>query len=172
MPPILNVIVLAVLGAAALFLGYRLFWLFASVVGFALGWWLVGLIFSPGWLQLISGVVVGLIMALLTRVLGKWAIRIVAAMAGFVMLPYLLGLLSMMGTISTWLWSLLGAAVGFALGWVMARWTIIFLSALLGATLITNGLGSLLRISEAVNLILVFALTAVGVFFQARQPEH
>ncbi len=80
---LLNAVVLIVLGAVALFFGLRLFWLFAAVVGFAVGWWLVGLFFKDlGVLQVIIGLIVGLILAGLTRWLGKWAIRIVAGVGG------------------------------------------------------------------------------------------
>ena len=79
--------------------------MFAAVVGFALGWWLVGLFFKDvGVLQVVIGVIVGLILAVLTRWLGKWAIRIVAALAGFVMLPVLLGNLGMLGGLSELIW--------------------------------------------------------------------
>ena len=98
---LLNAVLLIALGAAALFFGLRLFWLFAAVVGFAVGWWLVGLFFKDlGLLQVIIGVIVGMILAGLTRALGKWAIRIVAGLAGFVMLPLLLGNLGMLGGLS------------------------------------------------------------------------
>ena len=133
---LLNAVVLIVLGAAALFFGLRLFWLFAAVVGFAVGWWLVGLFFKDlGILQVIIGIIVGVILAGLTRWLGGWAIRIVAGLAGFVMLPLLLGNLGMLGGLSELVWSLLGFALGFVLAVFMADWAVIILSALLGARL-------------------------------------
>lgn len=167
-PP--NTIVLIVLGAAALFFGRRLFWLFAAIVGFAVGWWLAGLFFSDlGVLQLIIGVIVGLILAILTRWLGKWAIRIVAGLAGFVMLPLLLGNLGMLGGINELIWSLLGALLGFVLAMFMADWALIILSALLGVGLIMNGVEQLIPISQVLHLISSFALIIVGVLFQSRQ---
>jgi hypothetical protein len=172
---LLNAVVLIVLGVAALFFGLRLFWLFAAVVGFAVGWWLVGLIFQPGIAQLIVGVIAGLILAGLARFLGKWAIRIVAALAGFVMLPMLLGNLGMLGGLSEWIWALLGALAGFLLALFMADWAVIILSVLLGTSILLNGVDELLLalrvapLSEVLHLILSFVLVIAGALFQSRR---
>jgi hypothetical protein len=173
---LLNAVVLIVLGAAALFFGLRLFWLFAAVVGFAVGWWLVGLFFKDlGVLQVIIGIIVGLILAGLTRWLGSWAIRIVAGLAGFVMLPLLLGNLGMLGGLSELIWSLLGFALGFVLAVFMADWAVIILSALLGAGLMMSGVDELMRalklapLSQVLHLIIGFVLVIVGLLFQSRR---
>ena len=169
---LLNALVPIALGVAALFFGLRLFWLFAAVVGFAVGWWLVGLFFKDlGILQVIIGVIVGLILAGLTRALGKWAIRIVAGLAGFVMLPLLLSNLGMLGGISELIWSLVGFALGFVLAVFMADWAVIILSALLGAGLIMSGLDLLFKaqLSQVLHLIISFALIIVGMLFQSRR---
>jgi hypothetical protein len=173
---LLNAIVLIGLGAAALFFGLRLFWLFAAVVGFALGWWLVGLFFKDlGVLQVIIGLIVGLILAGLTRFLGKWAIRIVAGLAGFVMLPLLLGNLGMLGGLSELIWSVLGFVLGFVLAVFMADWAVIILSVVLGAGLMMSGVDELLKalklapMSQVLHLIISFALVIVGAVFQSRR---
>jgi hypothetical protein len=172
---LLNAVFLIVLGALALFLGLRLFWLFAAVVGFAVGWWLVGLIFQPGILQLVVGIIVGLILAGLTRFLGKWAIRIVAALAGAAILPVLLGSLGMLGGISELIWGVLGALLGFVLAVFMADWAVIILSVVLGAGMILSGVDELLRafrvapLGEVLHLLISVVLIAVGVVFQARR---
>jgi hypothetical protein len=173
---LLNAVVLILLGVAALFFGLRLFWLFAAVVGFAVGWWLVGLLFrEPGVLQVIIGLIVGVILAGLTRWLGKWAIRLVAALAGFVMLPMLLGNLGLLGGLSEWIWALLGALLGFVLAMFMADWAVIILSVLLGASILLSGVDELLRavkvapLSEVMYLILSFVLVIAGALFQARR---
>lgn len=172
---LLNALLLIGLGAAALLFGLRLFWLFAAVVGFAVGWWLVGLILQPGWLQLIVGALVGGILAILTRWLGKWAIRIVAALAGFVLLPMLLGNLGMLGGISEFIWAVVGAVAGFVLAVFMADWTVIVLSVLLGAGMIMSGADEVLRafrqppLSEVLHLLIGFALIVAGILFQSRR---
>jgi len=162
--------VLIGLGLVSLLLGKRLFWLFAGVVGFALGWWLMGFINQDIW-RVLAGIVVGLILAGLSRFLGKWAIRIVAAIAGFVILPMLLGNLGMLGGISEFLWAVVGAILGFVSAMFLADWTLIFLSSILGAGLILNGVQVFLPLGEAVRALLGFGLIAVGVVVQSRQKS-
>ena len=162
--------VLIGLGLVSLLLGKRLFWLFAGIVGFALGWWLMGFINQDIW-RVLAGIVVGLILAGLSRFLGKWAIRIVAAIAGFVILPMLLGNLGMLGGISEFLWAVVGAILGFVSAMFVADWTLIFLSSILGAGLILNGVQVFLPLGEAVRALLGFGLIAVGVVVQSRQKS-
>ena len=149
-------------------LGKRLFWLFAGIVGFALGWWLMGFI-NQDVLRLIIGIIVGLVLAGLSRFLGKWAIRIVAAIAGFVILPMLLGNLGMLGGISEFLWAVVGAILGLVSAMFLADWTLIFLSSILGAGLILNGAQVFVALAEGVRIIIGFILVAVGVIVQSRQ---
>ncbi len=167
-------VALIVFGLLALLLGKRLFWLFAGIVGFALGWWLISLLLPPNTdplLHVLVGVIVGLILAGLSRFLGKWAIRIVSAIAGFVILPMLLGNLGMLGGISEFLWAVLGAILGFVLALVLADWTLIFLSSILGAGLILNGVQAFVSLGDAIRLIIGFILIAVGVIIQSRQKS-
>jgi hypothetical protein len=167
--PLLEAAVLILLGLVSLLLGKRLFWLFAGIVGFVLGWWLAGLLLPDGLIRLLVGVVVGLILSALSRFLGKWAIRIVAAIAGFVILPMLLGNLGMLGGLSELLWAVVGAILGFVFALFLADWTLIFLSAILGAVLILNGTQVFLPLSDAVRMIAGFILITVGVIVQSRQ---
>jgi hypothetical protein len=169
--PLLEAAGLIVLGLLSLLLGRRLFWLFAGIVGFALGWWLTGLLLPDGLVRLLAGVVVGIILGALTRFLGKWAIRIVAAIAGFVILPILLGSLGMLSGISESLWAVFGAILGFVFAVFLAGWTLIFLSSILGAGLILAGTQVIAPLSEALSLIAGFILTVLGVVFQSRQKQ-
>jgi hypothetical protein len=169
--PVLEATVLIVVGLLSLLLGKRLFWLFAGIVGFALGWWLTGLLLPDGWVRLLAGVAAGVILGVLSRFLGKWAIRIVAAIAGFVILPMLLGSVGMLGGISEFLWAVVGAALGFMLALFLADWTLIFLSSILGAGLILTGAQVVAPLSEAISLLAGFVLIALGVVFQSRQKQ-
>ena len=167
--PVLEAAALIILGLVSLLLGKRLFWLFAGIVGFALGWWLTGLLLPEGWVRLLAGLVVGLVLGGLSRFLGKWAIRIVAAIAGFVLLPMLLGSLGMLGGISEFRWAVFGAALGFVFAIFLADGTLIFLSAILGAGLILTGAQLVVALGQALRLITGFVLVAVGVVVQSRQ---
>jgi len=174
MTPLLEAAILIVLGLLSLLLGKRLFWLFAGIVGFALGWWLTGLLLPPTTdrlLFVIIGIIAGLILGGLARFLGKWAIRIVAAIAGFVILPMLLGSLGMLGGLSEFLWAVIGAVLGFVLALLLADWTLIFLSSILGAGLILNGAQLFLPLGEAARMIVGFILVAVGVVVQSRSKS-
>jgi hypothetical protein len=174
MTPLLEAAILIVLGLLSLLLGKRLFWLFAGIVGFALGWWLTGLLLPPTTdrlLFVIIGIIAGLILGGLARFLGKWAIRIIAAIAGFVILPMLLGNLGMLGGLSEFLWAVIGAVLGFVLALLLADWTLIFLSSILGAGLILNGTQLFLPLGEAVRMIVGFILVAVGVVVQSRSKS-
>jgi hypothetical protein len=168
--PLIEAAVLIALGLLSLLLGKRLFWLFAGIVGFALGWWLMGFI-NQDILRLIAGVIVGLILGGLSRFLGAWAIRIVGAIAGFVILPMLLGNLGMLGGISEFVWAALGAVLGFVFALFLADWTLIFLAAILGAGLILNGVQVFLPLADAVRMIAGFILIATGVAVQSRQKQ-
>jgi hypothetical protein len=167
--PVVEAAVLIVVGLLSLLLGKRLFWLFAGIVGFALGWWLAGLLLPDGWVRLLAGIVTGLILAGLSRFLGKWAIRIVAAIAGLVILPMLLGNLGMTGGLSQAVWAAIGAVLGFVFALFLADWALIFLSSILGAGLILNGAQLFLPMVESVRMIVGIILIAVGVVVQSRQ---
>ncbi len=169
-PP--EAVVFIILGLVALLLGKRLFWLFAGIVGFALGWWLTDLLLTANTnpiLLLLVEVVAGLVVAGLARFLGRWAIRIVAAIAGFVVLPTLLRDLGMLGDISQFSWGVIGAVAGFVFALFLTNWTLIFLSSILGAGLILNGAQTFISLSEAVRMIVGFILIALGVVVQSRQ---
>jgi hypothetical protein len=169
MTPLLEALILIVLGLLSLLLGKRLFWLFAGIVGFALGWWLTGLLLPDGLVRLLVGLIVGLILGGLSRFLGKWAIRLVAAVAGFVILPMVLGNLGMLGGINQFLWAVIGAVLGFVCALFLADWTLIFLSSILGAGLILNGAQTFVALSEAVRVLVGFVLIALGIMVQSRQ---
>ena len=171
MTPLIEAAVLIVVGLFALLMGKRLFWLFAGIVGFALGWWLANLLLPPNadpLIRLIIGVLAGLILGGLAHFLGKWAIRIVAAIAGFVILPMLLGSLGMLSGISEFVWAVIGGVLGFVCALFLADWTLIFLSSILGAGLILSGLQTIVTFSEAIHMIVGFILIAIGVIFQSR----
>ena len=167
-------LILIVLGGIALFFGRRLFWLFAGIVGFALGWWLTSLLLPPGTdllLRVIAAVLAGVILGVLVRFLGRWGLRIVAAVAGFAILPVLLRSLGMLGGLSESAWALIGAAIGFFGALFFVNWTLIFLSCIIGAGLVLDGVSLITPLSETARLIAGFLLIAAGVITQSRQNQ-
>ncbi len=174
MSPQLAALILIVVGALALLLGKRLFWLFAGIVGFAVGWWLTGLLLPKSTdplIHIIIGVIAGLILAGLSRFLGTWAIRLVAAVAGFVILPLVLSNLGMMSGTPEPVWAIIGAVLGLIFAWIAAGWALIVISSILGAALIVEGMGTLMSapLSEAVQLIIGVVLMVFGIIVQSRQ---
>lgn len=169
--------VLIVLGLLALVVGRRWLWLLAGIVGFALGWWLMDLA-KLGELRLVAGILIGLIAIGSLRFLGKWARHTVAAVAGFVTVPMLLGSLGMLGGIPEFIWAVFGAIVLILCAMYRIDWALIFLAAILGTGLILNGaqvfldaarLGGLL--SAASRMIVGFVLILAGVYVQAQQKN-
>lgn len=167
----IETIILLVLGIALLFMGRRLFWLFAGIVGFAFGWYLIaGLLHLTGLVGLLIALVAGLICAGLVRWLGKWAIRIIAALAGAALVPAALANLGMMGGISQVAWAAIGAAIGFFFAWFAEKWALIALSAVLGAQMIMDAVKALIpSLSPTVFLLAIVVLAVIGILFQSRQ---
>ncbi len=171
MTPQLEALILIILGLLALLLGKRMFWMFAGIVGFALGWWLASRLLPPTTeilLRVLAGVIAGIIVSGLSRFLGGWAIRIVAAIAGLVILPMLLSSLKMLGGLPEMLWAVIGAALGFVFALFATNWTLILLSSVLGAGLILSGAQVFLSLSEGVRMIVGFILIIVGAVVQSR----
>ncbi len=167
----IEALVLIVLGLVALLLGKRLFWMFATIVGFALGWWLASRLLSPTTeplLRVVIGIIAGLVVGGLSRSLGSWAIRLVGALAGLVILPMLLSSLKMLGGLPELVWAVIGAALGFVFALFATNWMLICLSSILGAGLILGGAQAFLSLSEAARMIAGFILIIVGVVVQAR----
>jgi len=88
----------------------------------------------------------------------------------------LLGNLHMLGGISEFVWAILGAILGLVFAMFLADWTLIFLSSILGAGLILNGVQAFLAaaqmgnvFSDAARTIVGFILIIVGVLVQSRQ---
>ncbi len=169
--PVLPPIVLILLGVIAVFLGQRLFWLFAGIVGFALGWWLTSLLLPPNTeplTRVLVAVVAGLALGALVRFLGQWGLRIALAVAGFIILPSLLRSLGMLGNVSESTWALIGAVIGFVAALLFVDWALIFVSCILGTGLVLDGINLLTPLSGTARLIIGFLLIAVGVIVQAR----
>ena len=74
----------ALVGAVILLFGRKLFWLFVAAVGFAIGIEITPHLMQhpPAWLAIAVALILGLMGALLTIVLQKFAIAVVGFLAG------------------------------------------------------------------------------------------
>jgi len=170
--------VAVILGLLSLFFGRQLFYVFVALVGFGAGFQLSRLLlagapygqtqFGPtaaGWLPLIAGIVVGVLVALLAVVLQ----RPIAAIAAFVIF-FAAGrqiFAAAPDTVALVLAVVLGL-VGLVLVWIFFDWGLIVSSALVGAATLTAVARSLTVLPPLVALLLFAILVAVGILFQAR----
>jgi hypothetical protein len=156
-------IFLTVLGVLLLVLGWRLFWFFVGVVGFAAGLQAVQYYFDPQpfWMLWVAGLVCGFIGAILALFFQKLAIGIGGFLAGSTMA---LHLTLMMGWQPGTLVILIGGVTGAVALYLIFDWALIILSSMAGAAIIVEALGQ--RVPYA--MVLYAILIAAGVIFQAR----
>jgi len=159
-------IVLVLLGVALLFLGRKLFWLFVAVVGFVVGTGLASQFLQGQSEQfiLVIGLLGGVIGALLAIFLQRLAVAAAGFVAGGYLMVTVLGWLGMGSQGVTWLPFLIGGVIGALLVVVMFDWALIFLSALVGAELVVNGLSA----RPSISLLLLVVLLVVGIVAQSR----
>jgi len=154
------------LGVALLFLGRKLFWLFVAVVGFVVGTGLASQFLQGQSEQfiLVIGLLGGVIGALLAIFLQRLAVAAAGFVAGGYLMVTVLGWLGMGSQGVTWLPFLIGGVIGALLVAMMFDWALIFLSSLVGAELVVNGLGA----RPSISLLLLVVLLLVGMVVQSR----
>jgi hypothetical protein len=174
--PLINLII----GLVLLLFGRHLFWLFVAVAGFVLGVLVAPLLLpgQPDWLILLVALVLGVVGVLLAVVVQQIAI----GLAGFIFGGYaLLSLLAALGLrISPWEWLIyiIGGIIGAVLVLYLFDPALIGLSALVGATLVTEAvrLSGIVTLTPPVDLVLWVVLVIVGIAFQAglmlREPPE
>lgn len=158
------------LGIAVLLLGKNLR-LFAAAAGFLIGLRVMDLI-APGGSALTAAIVgvvlaiVGVILITLARGAVQLVVQIIGAVAGAAIAMWLLDSLGINLDWLNWVIALVGAVVGFGL---MARFFnlgLIFLTSLIGASLITAGAGKFIPLGDGVSTLLTIGLAIVGVLYQ------
>lgn len=143
---ILSALVLALIGAALLFNGYRWFRvllpIWAFLVGYGVVSGLIAALFGDGFfstaLAIIPGLILGLTFAALSYLWYTLAVLFWAGTVGYVIFAGLLSALGITNWLLVWLVGLLGAVVfvGVAAGGNLKRYLPIFLTAGAGATLL------------------------------------
>jgi Domain of unknown function (DUF4203) len=153
-------------GLALVLFGRKLFWLFVGVVGF-----LAGMRFGA---QLVTGqseivilaiaIGVGLLAALLAIVLQRVAVALAGGLAGGMLAMQLAVMLGVKADSAGWIFFVIGAVLAAILVSAVFDWALIILSALIGASIVSN----VLPVDPAVRLIGVIILFVVGVIVQAK----
>lgn len=146
----------AILGAALLLTGRKLFWLFVAAAGFVTGFQLTTRYFQGAeGLSIIVGLVVGAIFAILAIFLQTIAIGIAGFLAGGYILQTLIAMLGFETAASTWIIFIIGGITGVLLVSFLFDWAIITLSSLAGASLLVQAFN--LQRSGLIFLILFLA---------------
>lgn len=161
MTPLLQV----VLGAALLFFGRKLFWLFLGAVGFVAGLSLAAWLFpdqSPV-VSMVTAVVLGLVGALLAVFVQKAAVVVGGFLAGGYCTLMLMEHFGTQVNVE-WLPFLIGGIAGAVLLSIVFGWALILLSSLVGALLVVD----VLQTGDDVSLLAVGVLCIVGVLAQTK----
>ena len=156
-------LVLAVLGSLLLVLGWKLFWLFVGVVGFAAGLQVANFYFGlqPFWVLWMIGLICGIFGAVIALFFQHLAIAVGGFVAGSTIS---LHLMTLIGPKAGMLTLIIGGIIGAVALYLLFDWALIFLSSVIGAALMVDALAWRYPYSMA----LVLALSAAGVIFQAR----
>jgi len=153
-----------VVGLMLLTLGWRLFWIFVGVVGFAAGLQMAQAIGGqqPFWMLWAAGLVCGLIGAVLALFFQHLAVAIGGFIAGGILS---LQLAAMLGHAAGGPVVLIGGVVGAVALVLVFDWALVFLSSMIGAAFILDALVGR-QFPYAPWLFL--AVAAAGMIFQSR----
>jgi Domain of unknown function (DUF4203) len=157
-------IVSALIGVIILFFGRRLFWLCVAALGFAAGVQLAPqLVHEPSaLLQLSFAVLLGFIGALLALFLQKLAVALAGFIAGGRLAIGLAATFFVQYTAHSWLIFVIGGMIGALLLLLLFDWALIFISALIGAHLITEAF----TLPQTGHVLLFTVLVITGVIAQ------
>ncbi len=160
-PPLL----LLIAGAALLFAGRRLFWLFVGLVGFFAGLrFAAGFLHSePGWPQWMVAALCGILGIFLALVLQRAAVALAGFFVGGFFVVRLLGLdLSPPQLVPVLLFGLGGVLAAVLALWVFDA-ALIFLSSLAGAGLVLDALD----LRQGLAGLIFIGLVVLGIAVQA-----
>jgi hypothetical protein len=151
-------------GLLLLFLGRKLFWISVAALGFIVGMTYAPQIFpdQPQTVIIIISLIVGLLGALITSLLQRFAVGISGLAAGAYIVYYLLQNVAVNAGQYQWLIIVAGGIIGAILAGSMFDWALILLTGATGATLITEGVGLAMPFSAA----LLVGLFILGVIMQ------
>jgi hypothetical protein len=160
------VIINVLVGIAALILGRKLFWLFVGAIGFVAGINVASQFLSglPEWQILVLALIAGLIGALLAVFFQRIAIVVAGFAGGGYLILHILNMSGWQATPISWLPFFIGGFAGAVLLYFLFDWTLIFLSSVIGASLITQAV----PLSPPVAGLLLFALFIAGFVTQAK----
>jgi hypothetical protein len=152
------------LGLILLTLGRRLFWLFVGFIGFAVGFHYAASVWQLQSQLLLIGLaaLTGIVGAVLALFFQKIAVGLAGFAGGGYIALNLINLLGVRLDQLIWLPYLVGGLIGAMLMFFIFDWALIFISALAGASMITQALS----LSAGLELGLYLALVICGLVIQ------
>lgn len=165
---ILNLLPVAA-GVALLLFGRRLFWLLVAAAGFLAGFTFVSLFLEePSTTSaLVAGLLAGVAGALVALFSQKVAVTLGGFLAGGYGLMVLAGGLTGVSTIPEWISFLIGGVIGAFLIRIVFEWTLIVLTSLIGAVLVTHFLG----VGPTLLVPLTVLIAVAGIIIQIRSKR-
>ncbi len=155
-----------VIGFLSLFFGRKFYWIFVAVAGLLLGLMFGPLIFAnldPAWIPWLT-IILGVVFAVLAIVLNKFMVSLGGAI-GLASIVYILTQASLQQWAVITL-TVVGAAIGFLVGWLVFEWGLIIFSSLAGAALVASGVDFLIPSVANFDLIVFLALFLIGLIYQ------
>jgi hypothetical protein len=153
-------------GLALVLIGRKLFWLFVGVVGFLAGMRFGAQLVTgqPEIVILVMAIAIGVLAALLAIVLQRVAVALAGGLAGGMLAMQIAVGLGMKADSTAWIFFVIGAVLAAVLVSVVFDWALIILSALIGASVISN----ILPVDPSVRLISLIVLFVIGVIVQSK----
>ena len=155
-------LVTVLLGAALLFAGRRLIWLFVGALGFVFGMQLASLLPQLSEAAvLIVGLIFGIVFAVLAVFLQRLAIGIAGFLAGGFILTTFFARLGV-ESLSNWVVYILGGVAGIVLVLLLFDWALIVFSSLAGAALLLQSFST----QTPAGVLIYFLLALTGIIIQ------
>ena len=155
-------LVSVILGAALLFAGRRLIWLFVGALGFIFGMELASLLPQLSEMTvLVVGLIFGIIFAVLAVFLQRFAIGVAGFLAGGFILTTFFTRLGV-ESLSNWVVYIIGGLIGLALVFLLFDWTLIIFSSLAGAALLLQSFST----ETPAGVLIFFLLALIGIIIQ------
>lgn len=152
-----------VAGVLLLLLGRQLFWVSVAVLGFVVGMdWAARLFSDAGELmQLLVGVAVGIVGAVLASLFYQLAIAVGGFLAGGQLGVELFTIVSPSSDQAVWLVFLIAGVIGAVVLLLIFDWALILMSSLLGASLVAQGVAGRSELSAVLFIVLAIVGTVV-----------
>jgi len=164
------VLINLLVGIVLLIAGRKLFWLFVGLVGFIWGIHAATHFFPgrPEWMVLAIALTAGVLGALIALFLQWLAIGVAGFSAGAYIVASLLRVWGHGTGGLGWFFILIGGIVGLVLIIALFGWTVIILSSLAGAALITETV----HMDHGFTVLLFIVLVVAGMIVQSRVSGH